>query len=413
MAACPACDAPLPEGHRACPDCGTLANFSLERARGTEGQATRQTAQARKEIGLLRATGVEPPIAERLADKADAEARQGRFPQAHAYAQAARRAVTIAKTRARLQEDLARQEEAVRLAKQGGADTEAAEKALQSAAEALREGRLRIVPTWLKKASVRTAEETRVKSAESVVAAAEKAIRYAKERGADVAAAEAELAKARDALRAKAFDAAREAAAGARDAAEHARKHGRYEKFILSAEHHVDLARKSGASLAEARRLITEARHALRDGLFADAQAKSAAAKEAVAEAKRFRAAEVVLARVEKLARKEERRGTDVAGPGVALIEAHDALDAHEYRRLRDLVRDTREAIADAVVARRLRSTLIGLSEGVQELRTIGADPSEAEGFLGQATAALEALDFDGCRRFVEPPAGLSSCSFI
>jgi len=399
MAACPACDASLPGRARACPDCGTLADFSVDTATGTEGQATRAANQARKDVGLLRATGVEPLIAERLLDKADAEARQSRFPQALVFAQAARRAATVAKTRTRLQGELARAEEAIRLAKEGGADTAAAEKALEEAAAALKENRLRIVPTWLKRASVRAVEETKVHSAESVLAGAERAIRYAKERGADVAAAEQEFATAQDAIRAKAFDAAREAAGRARTAAERARKLSRYEKFVRGADHAIDLARKSGSDLTEARRLVSEARVALSEDRFADAQAKSASSREAVAEAKRFRAGEVLLGRVEKLARKEERRGTDVGGPGIILIEALAALDGHEYRRLRELARDAREAIADAVVARRLRITLDGLAEDVAELRTIGAFATEAEGLLTQAREALEALNFDQCRR--------------
>ena len=362
----------------------------------------REANAARKEIGLLRATGVEPLVAERLLDKADAEARQRQFGRSHAFAQAARRALTITKTRADLQEQLARAEEAVRLAKEGGADTAAANKALEHASQALATGHLKAVPTWLKKASVRAAEESRTRAAEAVVASATKAIRYAKERGADVTTAEQDLAKAREALRAKAFDAAKASAGKAREAAEHSRKFARYEKFIRSGERTIEQARKSGANLAEARRLLGEARHALKEGLFAEAQTKSAAAKEAVGEARRYRVSEVILTRVEKTAKKEEQRGTDVAGPGIALMEAHEALDAREYRRVRDLARDAREAIDDAITVRRLRSTLIGLEETIQELRTIGADPAEAEGFLNQAAGALEARDFDKCRRFEE-----------
>ncbi len=399
MAACPACDASLPDGGRACPDCGTLATFSFDTAKGTEGQATRTAASVRKEIGLLRATGVEPPIAERLLDKAESEIRQGRHPHAYHYAEAARRAVSIARTRARLHVDLSRQEETVRLAKQGGADTVAAERALGEAATALKAGRLKAVPTWLKKASVRAAEETKVRSAESILAGAEKAIRYAHERGADVAAAEQELQKARAALRAKAFDAAREAAAEARDAAESARKLSRYEKFVTGAERALETGRKSGADLAEARRLLTEARHALRDGLFAEAQGRSAAAKDAVAEAKRFRGAEVILERAEKAARKEEKRGIDMSGPGLVLGEARNSLEAREYVKVRTLARDAREAVKDAIIARRLQITLTSLATDVGELKAIGADPTEAEAVLAEAAAALGAQDFDRCRR--------------
>lgn len=399
MAACPACDGSLPDGTRACPACGTLLASSLKAAKGTPGQASRTAEAARKEFGLLRATGVEAPTAERLLDKAQGEARQERFPQAFVLAQAARRAVSIAKARARLQGELARAEEAVRQAKQGGADTAAAEKALQEAATALTESRLKVVPTWLRKASVRAHEETRVRSAESILAGAQKAIRYAKERGADVTAAELEIAVARDALRAKAWDRAREAAAKARDAAERARKLSRYEKFVAGAEHTLDLARKSGAQLADARHLITEARHALKEGRFADAQATSSAAKEAVAEAKRFRAAELLVERAEKSAKKEERRGIDMRGPGLVLVQAHQALEAHEYRKVRDFARDAREAVKDAIIARRLQITLNTLAADVQELKTIGADPSEAESLLGEANAALAAADFDKCYR--------------
>ncbi len=379
--------------------CGTLATLNLGAAKGTPGQATRTTETARKEFGLLRATGVEAPTAERLLDQADAEIRQEGFPRAFVYAQAARRAVTIARTRGRLQHDLARSEESVRLAKQGGADTVAAEKALQEAAAALTDGRLKAVPTWLKKASVRTHEETKVRSTESILSGAQKAIRYAKERGADVTAAEQELALARDALKAKAWDRARESAAKARDAAERARKFSRYEKFVASAEHTLDVARKSGADLAPARHLITDARHALKDELFADAQAKSAAAKEAVAEAKRFRTAEVVLERAEKSAKKEERRGIDMSGPGLVLGEAHTALEGHEYRKVRELARDAREAVKDAIIARRLQITLNSLGADVQELKTIGGDPGEAEALLAEASSALTAQDFDKCQR--------------
>ena len=402
MPACPACDATLPDGTRACPACGTLATLNLEAAKGTQGQATRTTETARKEFGLLRATGGEAPTAERLIDKADSEVRAGAFPKAYVLAQAARRAVTIAKARGRLQGELARAEESVRLAKQGGADTVAAEKALESAAEALNEGRLKAVPTWLKKASGRALEETKVRSVESILSGAEKAVAYAKERGADVTAAEQELALAREALRAKAWDKARESAAKTRDAAERARKFSRYEKFVASAEHTLDVARKSGADLAAARHLITEARHALRDGLFAEAQGKSAAAKEAIAEAKRFRTAAVFVERAEKTARKEERRGIDMSGPGLVLGQAHEALEAHEYRKVRELARDAREAVKDAVIARRLQITFTTLATDVQELKTIGADPAESEALLSEATRALEAQDFDKCQRLAQ-----------
>ncbi|HEV8595587.1 MAG TPA: hypothetical protein VGR51_08675, partial [Thermoplasmata archaeon] len=402
MPTCSACDASLSNGTRACSACGTLATTSLDAGKGTQGQATRTTESARKEFGLLRATGVEAPTAERLIDKAGAEIRGGSHARAFAYAQAARRALAIAKTRARLQSELARNEESVRLAKQDGTDTAAAEKALHEASAALAEGRLKAVPTWLKKASVRTQEETKVKSAESILVGAEKAIRYAKERGADVTAAEQELTLARDALRAKAWDKAREAAAKAREAAERSRKVSRYEKFVAGAERAVEVARKSGANLAEARHLITEARHALKDGLFADVQSRSGAAKEAVAEAKRFRTAEVFLERAQKAAKKEERRGIDMSGPGLVLGEAHQALEAREYRKVRELAKDAREAVKDAIIARRLQITLNNLTVDVQELRTIGADPTEAQSLLAEAAAALEAQDFDKGQRLFQ-----------
>ncbi len=402
MPGCPACDAPHPEGVRACPWCGTPAAFTLETAKGTAAQASRAVDAARQEVGLLRATGVDAMIAERLLDKADASTREGKPEHALAYAQAAKRATTVAKTRARLQAELVRAEEAVQKAKQDGADVGSAETALSQAAAKIETGALRTAETWLRKASVRAHEESRAKFQESLLKSAEKAIQHAKEQGADVTEAEGELAKAREALRAKAFDAARESAAKAREAAAHSRKAFRYEKFVTSAEHTLELARKSGANLAAARHLITEARNALRDGLFADAQAKSTAAKEAIAEAKRYRTSELLIERGQKAARKEERKGTDVSGAGLILGESLGALEAREYRKVRDLVRDAREAIKDAVVHRVLAARLATLQADIADLKAIGARFVEAETLFAEAQRALAAGDFDKCRRLVE-----------
>ncbi|MBI4415992.1 MAG: hypothetical protein HY557_03305, partial [Euryarchaeota archaeon] len=399
MPLCPACDAPLGDGARACLACGTPARFSFNKAKGAAAQATRALEGARKEIGLVRATGVDAPTAQRLLDKADAANRERHPGPALAYAQAARRAVTIAKTRARLQADLSKAQEAVQATKQGGADTTAAEKALDEAAKRVAAGEIRAADTWLRKASVRAQEERRAKSQQSLLKSAEKAIKYAKERGADVTAAQEALAKAREALRAKAFDAARDAAAKAKEAADNARKFSRYAKIVDGADHTIELARKSGADLADARHLLAEARKALKANLFAEAQAKAKATKEAVAEAKRYRAAELLVERAEKATIREERRGTDMASPAGILGEARTALEAREYRRVRDSVRDARDAIRDAIITRRLQGTLGQLTTDIAELKTIGADPMEAETFLAEATAALEARDFEKCGR--------------
>src|SRR5687767_10276620 len=108
MTACPACDATFPEEAGACPWCGTLTTFSFDTAQGSATQASRATEAARKAVGLLRASGIEPPIAERLLDKASASMREEKPAHQLAYAQAAKRAAGVAKARARLRADLAR-----------------------------------------------------------------------------------------------------------------------------------------------------------------------------------------------------------------------------------------------------------------------------------------------------------------
>ena len=402
MPSCPACDALYAEGVQDCPWCGTPAAFSLETVQGTPSQASRAVEAARAEVGLLRATGVEPAIADHLVDKAEAAAREEKPTHALAYARAAKHAAVIAKTRAHLQADLRRAEEAVRKAKQDGAVVEAAETALREAAASLETGDFGAAEASLRKASGRAEEESRAKFQESLLHAAERAIRHAKERGAVVAEAEQELAAAQEALRTKAFDTAREAASRAKDLAERARKVTRYEKFVASAEHTIDLARNSGADLAPARHLVTEARHALKEGLFADAQAKSTEAKEAVAEAKRFRAGQQLIERGQKAALKEEGKGTDVSGAALILGQALNSLDAREYRKVRDLVRDGREAIKDAVLRRQLATRLATLGGDVTDLKTIGAASADAEALFAQAGAALEAGDFDKARRLTD-----------
>jgi hypothetical protein len=400
MASCRICDSPLPEGAKACVACGTpVGRKTISGA--TIEQFEKAQAAAHESVGLEGAKGTDAAVANRLLQKADKARSENDLDTAIESAKAAKRAVEIAGSKARIQARLSEAKLTVERAKAAGVETLALEKSLIDATKAIDAGDLGGAERLLRRTGARKQEAQLHKRAESLLEAAKKKVTYCRERGADPSEAMDELKKAEEALKADDFAEVRNRCLKAQETAEQARRFARAESFLKVAMAETGEAGKEGADVTVARRLIHEARENLKNGVYADVQRLSREIRATVKVAKRHAAAEGLLKRVENEAKKEERRKSDVSAAYAILEHARKALAEGEYARVRGLARDASIGVKEAAELRKMLESLDSLKLDVADLRAIKADTSEVEILLKDAAASFEAKKPDDVRKLI------------
>src|SRR3989442_660837 len=163
----------------------------------------------------------------------------------------------------------------------------------------------------------------------------------------------------------------------------------------------VEAARRDGVNIAEARKVLTQARDALRRGVYADIPVLAQRARGSLQEARRYAVADVGLRESAREAARERRKGVDVSGAEAILDDAGKALAAKEYGRGRALAKDAHDAVRHASRLPTVRDAFASLQVDAEDLRDLGADAADLEQILVDLTKAVEARDLQAARRLV------------
>src|SRR5437667_406573 len=163
----------------------------------------------------------------------------------------------------------------------------------------------------------------------------------------------------------------------------------------------VEAARRDGVNIAEARKVLTQARDALRRGVYADVPLLAQRARGSLQEARRYAVADVGLRESAREAARERRRGVDVSHAEAILDDAGKALAAKEYGKVRALAKDAHDAVREASLLQTVRDAFASLQVDAEDLRDLGADAADFEQILVDLTKAVEARDLQAARRLV------------
>src|SRR5438094_763997 len=158
------------------------------------------------------------------------------------------------------------------------------------------------------------------------VAAAKKDISTAGQEPADVAFPQRLLERAEQEVTAGNLGRALDLARGARRATGIIRREARVAEALARAASEVDLARNEGVDIGEARKFLTQARDAVRRGVFGDIPLLAQQARNSLREARGVAAAEAALREVRREAGREKRKGADVRRAEVILDHAQAAM---------------------------------------------------------------------------------------
>jgi len=356
---------------------------------------------ARKDILSATNARVDVAFARALVERAEQTEAAGDVSRALALARGARSAVEIARRKARLAEALARADQVLQAAKQAGIETLTFQRTIDRARALADAGQHVEAERLLRRLSVRTLDQRRERILQAVLQKAEARVSYARERGASVADAEALLADAREALVLREYARIRPLCAKAIEKADAARRYARAEAILEHAVLEVDAARKAGVNVTEARKILTQAREALRRGLYAEVQELALTSRQSLREARRFGLAQNVLRQAERDVARERRKGADTRRADALLAEAKKALQAREYAKVRDLAEEAHDAALEASRLKHVQDALASLTLDAQDLRAMGADATEFESTLADLRAAIDAGDFPAARRLV------------
>src|SRR5206468_3490315 len=242
-----------------------------------------------------------------LMDRAEQEVAAGHLGPALDLARAARRATGIIRREARVADALARADAVIAKATTAGIDTETFRRNVEQARAIASRGDHASAERLLKRVSLRSLDERRENALHTSLEKAEARIRYSKERGGTVGDAEAFLQEARKALGVREYGKIRTLTSKAVETAESQRRRARMEGFLDRASSEVDLARNEGIDIGEARKLLTQARDAVRRGVFGDIPLLAQRARNSLREGRVVAAAEAALREVRREASRELR----------------------------------------------------------------------------------------------------------
>src|SRR5947199_10277208 len=248
---------------------------------------------------------------------------------------------------------------------------------------------------------MRTLDQRRERVLQGIVEKAQARVRYAEQRGGNVEEAERHLVEARNALALREYHRIRPLASKAIEKADAQRKYARAETILDRAAADVDAARRDGVNIAEARKVLTQARDALRRGVYADIPLLAQRARNGLQEARRHAVADAGLRESAREAARERRKGVDVSRAEPILDEAETALAAKEYGKVRALAKEAHDAVREASLLQTVRNAFASLQVDAEDLRSLGADAADFEQILVDLTKAVEAKDLAAARRLV------------
>lgn len=400
MARCALCESEVPEGWDSCGACGQPVGRPLTAHSGPE--AVRKALEsARKALAADAGGRVDVAFARALVERSEQTEAVGEYGRALDLARAAHRAISLAKRRTRVDEALVHADVVLQNARQAGIETVAFERNVVHARVLQAKGDYPGAEKILRRSAVRTLDQRREKHLQAVLDHATARVRYAKERGGDVRSAEDLLVDAREALALRGYSKIRPLAAKAIEKAETARKYARAEAILNRAVAEVDSAREASVNITESRKILTQAREALRRGIYADVQKLANRSRQGLREARRYASAESSLRASEREAARERRRGTDVSRAEGILDEGQRALVAREYARVRTLAKDAWHAVRETALLRHVQEAFASLQLDAQDLRKLGADATALDGALLELANALAARDLANARRLV------------
>ena len=400
MARCSLCESEVPDDRGSCDACGHPLDHSLP-ATASPRVARKAIEAARKELVADPPAGVDLGFARGLLERSEQTEAAGDLGRALALARAARRAGDLTKRRALVTAAFQKADIVLQEAKSAGIETTAFERTMERAKGLAARGEYLAASKILRRVSVRALDQRRERALQNVLARAAARLAHAKERGAAMAEADSVLADAQEALALRDYGRVRALAAKAIGKAEAARRYASAEAIVDRAAMEVEGARASQVATMEARRLLTQARDALRRGVYAEVPILANKVRHAIREARRSGAAEAVLREEERKLRREERRGTDVSKAAAVLAEAEHALSSRDYARVRSLARDLHDAVREASLLKRVRDAHAALLLDLEDLKASGADSKEFESILGDLGRALGAGDLVAARRLV------------
>ena len=400
MAGCPLCESDVPDGRPACDVCGHPFDRALT-AHAAPELVTKALEAARKDLVASIRDRADGSFARALLERAEQTEAAGDLGRALDLARASRRALEIAKRKARVAGALAHADHVLKEAKDAGIETVAFQRNIDQAQALAGQGDYVGADRLLRRVSIRTLDQRRERVLQGILDKAEARVRYAKERGGNVADAASVVSEAREALALREYHRIRALVAKAIEKADHERKFARAQTILDRAAGEVDAARKDGVNITEARKVLTQARDALRRGVFADVALLAQKARNQLREARRFAGAEAALRESDREASREKRKGTDVTRADTILDEARRALDAKDYAKVRTLAKDGHDAVREAARLKSVQDAFASLQLDAEDLRKLGADAAEFEATLVDLTRALETKDLPTARRLV------------
>ena len=400
MARCPLCESDVPDGRTDCDACGQPFDQPPTAEAGA-AEVRKAVESARKDIPSAGQDPADVAFPQRLLERAGAEEAAGNLGRALDLARAARRAAGIIRREAHIAEALARADTVIAEATTAGLDTETFRRNLEQARALAARGDHASAERLLKRVSLRSLDERRENALHSSLEKAEARIRYAKERGGTVGDAEALLQEARKALAVREYGKIRTLASKAVETAESQRRRARMEGFLDRAVSEADLARNEGIDIGEARKFLTQARDALRRGVFGEIPLLAQKARNSMREARGVAEAEAALRDVRREAGREKRKGADVSRAEVILDQAEVAMATKEFAKVKGLAKDAHDAVREATLLRTVREAFASLQLDRDELKNLGADIATFEQTLVRLGGAIEGGDVGTARRLV------------
>src|SRR5438093_1307231 len=400
MARCPLCESDVPDGRADCDACGQTFDQPPTVQAGA-GEVQRAVAAAKKDISTAGQEPADVAFPHRLLERAEQEVTAGNLGRALDLARGARRATGIIRREARVAEALARADAVIAEATTAGIDTETFRRNVEQARALASRGDHASAERLLKRVSLRGLDERREDALHTSLEKAEARIRYAKERGGTVGDAEALLQEARKALAVRQYGKIRTLASKAVETADSQARRARLQGFLDRAASEVDLARNEGVDIGEARKFLTQARDAVRRGVFGDIPLLAQQARNSLREARGVAAAEAALREVRREAGREKRKGADVTRAEVLLDQAEVAMATKDFGKVKGLAADAHDAVREATLIKTVRDAFASLQMDRDDLKNLGADIAGFEQTLVQLGAAIEGQDVGAARRLV------------
>lgn len=399
MPLCGLCETEVADGWRACGACGHPLDRPV--TRHSSPDAVRKALESARKALAATPASVDLTFARHLTERAEQTDAVGDSGRALDLARGARHAVDLAKRRARVDAALAYADNVLHEARRAGIETLAFERNVTQARTLVARGDYVGAERLLRRLSIRTLDQRRERQLQAVLDKAATRVRYAKERGADTGEAAGLLVQAREALALRDYARVRNLAAKVLERADAARRYARAEAILTNVAMDVDAARKAGVPVAEARKTLTQARDALRRGLYADVQQLATRGRGQLRESRRHAVVERALRETEHEAARQGRQGVDVSRAEGQLMDARAGLDVKDYARVATLSKEAWDVLREDMQLKRLRDAFESLRFDSEDLHRVGADATEFDAAMQDLERALASNDLAEARSLV------------